>query len=144
MQTKKPPWRGKLWCAWQISTSEPSEQWSKKSFVFEYSDAEIFSYFKNNDFYNNDIYNRLKDINIASKTIKQIIEVLIDEFDIINKLTKIGSIEKNLSIIEYLMNYVDTKENVGFTLRDFIDYLGEILDKKYEIKFSSNINAYLY
>ena len=112
-----------------------------RSFVFEYSDAEIFSYFKNNNFYNNDIYNRLKDINIASKTIKQIIEVLIDEFDIINKLTKIGSIEKNLSIIEYLMNYVDTKENVGFTLRDFTDYLGEILDKKYEIKFSSNINA---
>ncbi len=112
-----------------------------RSFVFEYSDEEIFSYFKNNNFYKNDIYNRLKDIDIDSKTIKQIIEVLLDEFDIINRLTKIGSIEKNLSILEYLMNYVDTKENVGFTLSDFTEYLGEILDRKYEIKFSGNISV---
>ena len=33
MENKKPPRREKMWCAWQISTSEHSEQWSKASFL---------------------------------------------------------------------------------------------------------------
>ena len=112
-----------------------------RSFVFEYTDQEIFDLFKNNNFYEDKIYNDLRKINIDSKTIKQIIEELLDKFNVISKISKIGEVEKNLSIIEYIMNYVDTKENVGFTLDDFTNYLGEILDKKYEIKFSGNISV---
>lgn len=33
MENKKPPRREKMWCAWEISTNEPSEQWSKASFL---------------------------------------------------------------------------------------------------------------
>ena len=109
-----------------------------RSFVFEYTDQEIFDLYLENKFYKDDIYNELRSINIDSKTPKEIINILLDKFNIIDKLTKIGDIDKNLVIIEYLLNYLDTKESIGYTISDIAVYLNDILEKKYEIKFSSN------
>ena len=109
-----------------------------RSFVFEYSDQEIFNLFSNNNFYENKVYKELKLINIDNKTTKEIINILIDKFNIINSLSKIGNIENNLVIIEYLLNYLDTKQSLGLNINEITIYLNEILEKKYEIKFSSN------
>ncbi len=109
-----------------------------RSFIFEYTDEEIFDLYLNNNFYQDKIYNSLKEINIDSKTPKEILNILLDKFNIIDNLTKIGDIDKNLTIIEYLLNYLDTKESIGYTISDISTYLNDILEKKYEIRFSSN------
>ena len=109
-----------------------------RSFIFEYTDEEIFELYLNNNFYEDKVYNSLKEINIDGKTTKEIINILIEKFNIIEKLIKIGNIDNNLIILEYLLNYLDTKEALGYTIDNIANYLNEILEKKYEIKFSSN------
>ena len=109
-----------------------------RSFVFEYTDEEIFELYLNNNFKEDKVFKELKDININSNTTKEIINILLDKFNIIDKLIKIGDINNNLIIIEYLLNYLDTKEEIGLSIEDISLYLDDILEKKYEIKFSSN------
>jgi len=109
-----------------------------RSFVFEYTDEEIFELYLNNSFKEDKVFKNLKDININSNTTKEIINILLDKFNIIDKLIKIGDINNNLIIIEYLLNYLDTKEEIGLSIEDISLYLDDILEKKYEIKFSSN------
>ena len=111
-----------------------------RSFICEYDDETIFEMYLNNKFYDNDVYRKLKNISIENLTIKEILYLLIDEFDIINKLVKIGNIETNMYILEYLITYVNTKESIGYTINEFSEYLNEILESNYEIKFSSNKN----
>ena len=109
-----------------------------RSFVFEYTDEEIFELYSNNNYLNDKVFKELKEININSYTTKEIINILIDKFNIIDKLNRIGNIENNLIIIEYLLNYLDTKEEIGLSIEDISLYLEDILEKKYDIKFSSN------
>ena len=109
-----------------------------RSFVFEYTDEEIFELYLNNSFKEDKVFKELKDININSNTTKEIINIVLDKFNIIDKLIKIGDINNNLIIIEYLLNYLDTKEEIGLSIEDISLYLDDILEKKYEIKFSSN------
>ena len=109
-----------------------------RSFVFEYTDEEIFELYTNKDYKNDKVFKELKDININSNTTKEIINILLDKFNIIDKLIKIGNINNNLIIIEYLLNYLDTKEEIGLSIEDISLYLDDILEKRYEIKFSSN------
>ena len=65
---------------------------------------------------------------------QEIINILIDKFNIIDKLNRIGNIENNLIIIEYLLNYLDTKEEIGLSIEDISIYLEDILENKYDIK----------
>ena len=109
-----------------------------RSFVFEYTDEEIFELYASKDYENDKVFKELKDININSNTTKEIINILLDKFNIIDKLIKIGNINNNLIIIEYLLNYLDTKEEIGLSIEDISLYLDDILEKRYEIKFSSN------
>ena len=111
-----------------------------RSFIFEYDDKSIFDLYLNNNFYENEVYKKLKEINISSNTVKQIINILVDKFNIIESLSKIGNINANMTLIEYLLNYVDTKESIGYDIEKFTYYLIDIIEKKYEIKVSSNIS----
>ena len=108
-----------------------------RSFLFEYNDEEIFDLFLENSFEKNDLFIKLKTINIDSMTIKELLNYVIDEFNIINSLPKIGNVKENIVLLEYLLNYVDLKEEVGYTIEEFATYLNEILEKKFEISFSS-------
>ena len=109
-----------------------------RSFVFEYNDEEIFELYASKNYENDKVFKELKEININCHTSKEIVNIIIDKFNIIDKLNKIGNIENNLVIIEYLINYLDTKEEIGLSIDDISLYLGNILEKSYEIKFSSN------
>lgn len=109
-----------------------------RSFVFEYTDEEIFEIYASKNYENDEVFKELKEININCHTSKEIVNNIIDKFNIIDKLNKIGNIENNLVILEYLINYLDTKEEIGLSIDDISLYLGDILEKSYEIKFSSN------
>ena len=108
-----------------------------RSFIFEYTDEQIFELFLNNSFKENEIFKELKSINIDAKSTKDIIKTIVNKFNIISSLSKIGNIESNLVIIEFLYNYLDTKEEIGYTIEDIVEYLNEITSGNYEIKYSN-------
>ena len=108
-----------------------------RSPVFEYDDSKIFDLFLNNDFKNDEVYKRLKSIEIDSLTVKELLNYIVYEFDIISSINRMGNTNSNLVILEYLDTYIDTKEELGFTIEDFCKYLDEIISNDYDIKFSS-------
>ena len=107
-----------------------------RSFLFEYSDEKIFDLFLNNSFKEDKLYKELRKINIDSITVKELLYYIIDNFDIIANLNKIGDVNNNLTLLEYIINYVDTKEEIGYTPYDFADYLEDIISKNYDINYS--------
>ena len=70
--------------------------------------------------------------------------LIINEFDIINKLPLIGEIEQNLMRIEYISNLAKNYSSLGLNGNLFTNKLKEILDNEFKIeidKFSNNSNS---
>jgi ATP-dependent helicase/nuclease subunit A len=111
-----------------------------RSFLYQYSDDELFNVIVNNDYNNTDIFKKINKIvdGISSKSISNILDEIINEFDIYNKLRRINDILNNYVEIEYLYNLSDNLNKMGYTFKDFDLYLESVLDSENEIKYSVN------
>ena len=109
-----------------------------RSPLFEYSDDQILNMFVNNDYLNNELIKFLKKINIDSITTKELLNYYIDEFNIYEKMIKIGNIDSSVVVLEYLLKKADELNNLGYSIYDYEKYLNDILDKDLDIKFSVN------
>lgn len=111
-----------------------------RSPLFELSDKKIFAYFKNNNFKDSEIYIKCSNLSskLDNKSIKEFIKIVIDEFDFYNNLIKIGNINSNIIKLDYILNMVDNFSSIGYTIREFIEYLNDIIEKEYDIKFNQN------
>ncbi len=111
-----------------------------RSFLFEYSDAMIFEYFKNNNFKNNEIYEKahLVSIKLDDESISSILNKIISEFDIINNLIKIGKIEERIIRVNYLFNIASSLSKMGYSVYDYANHLTTIINSSNQIKFSLN------
>lgn len=108
-----------------------------RSFIFEYSDEEILDIYSKN-ISNNILINKLKCININSMTSKDLINYFIDEFNIFEKLIKIGDIDSNLVVIDYIIDKTEELSNIGYTIKDFNNYLINTFENDLDIKFNVN------
>ena len=111
-----------------------------RSYLFEEDDNAILTTLTNKDYYNTKIYKILKEItdNIDSLSNKEIYNLIIDKFDIYNKLIKIGNMDNNIIILDYLNNIIDNLDKLGYTYVDFYDYLESVLKEDLDIKLSLN------
>lgn len=114
-----------------------------RSFLFSYNDNDIFNCIKNNDYFNsqiiikaNKILDKLDNINNSN-----LIEMIINEFDFYEKLITIGNIEESLVRIEYINNLANNLNSIGYNIYDFINYLDNIIEKQYDIKYSTNTES---
>ena len=117
-----------------------------RSFVINMDDNELTNLIINNKFYSSSLFNSI--INLASnleiKSNVMLIEEILNEFDIINKLSLIGNIEQNLMRIEYIYNLATNYSNLNLNGELFINKLKEILENDFKIeidKYSLNVNA---
>lgn len=110
-----------------------------RSYLFRYSDQEIFKCIKDNNYNNNimqiinDIINKLDILNNS-----QLLLTIIDKFDFYNKLITIGNIENGIIRLEYLTNLGLDLENSGYDINAFISFIDNIALKNRAIKFSLN------
>ena len=109
-----------------------------RSFLMDYDDSYIFSVIKNNKFEETELYKKIINItnNINSKTLSMILDDIINEFDIYNKLYLIGDIDDNIVKIDYLYSLCETLNSMGYTYLDFVSFLNDIFDNDSDIKFS--------
>ena len=109
-----------------------------RSFLVDLDDKELFSIIKNNKYEETELYQRIVNIsvNINSKTLSMILDDIINEFDILNKLFVIGDIDDNFVRIDYLYNLCETLNSMGYTHSDFVSFLNDIFDKDTDIRFS--------
>lgn len=111
-----------------------------RSFLFEMSDEEIFDIFNNNSFKDNDLYIKAKSISekLDYVNINSLIVEIIDTFKIYENISKIGNVNSNITILDYLLNSSTSFIDNNMDIYDFINYLKDLTTKGYDIKINRN------
>ncbi len=111
-----------------------------RSFLFRLTDEEIFDIVCNNNYDKTIIFEKIRKIinNISSKSIKMILDEIINEFDIYEKLRSITDIYNNYVKLDYLYTLSDNLNNMGYTFKDFDEFLENVLSSDNDIRFSIN------
>lgn len=109
-----------------------------RSYLFELKDDEIFSIIKNKSYKNNVIYEKCLTIqkNIHVEPISITIEKIIDSFNFMEKIIRVGDINMHLSTLDYLQKLTMSLDNY-YDLASFSDYLSEIINGSLDIKLST-------
>lgn len=109
-----------------------------RSYLFQIPDKEIFKTIKNNNYEDTIIITKINKIlsKIDDFTLKQLLETIIDEFSFYENLIKVGDIESSIIGIEYLLKLSHQLGNQGYQIETFTEYLNQIVDNEYEIKYS--------
>lgn len=111
-----------------------------RSFLFEESDTEIYNEIKTNK-YNEEIINKCKKININEEVPSTIINKIIEEFNFYEKCIKIGNIEETFIKIDSIIDLALSLTDQEYTIIDFYDYLGSMIDGEDEIKYKIDSNS---
>lgn len=111
-----------------------------RSFLCHYSDDELFSIIRENNYEKTEIFHKIRRIldKIEEKSISNILDEIIIEFDIYNKLRIIPSLSDNLVKIDYLYTLAKNLNEQGYTYKEFVEFLDNIITNKTDIKFSLN------
>ena len=111
-----------------------------RSFIYSYNDNEIFNYFLNNNFIESDLYIKSKELSkqIDILSIREIIDLILDKFNFIDKIMTIGNIEKTIIKLDKIKDISDNLNTLGYDIYKFADYLKEIIENDYKMTFNIN------
>ena len=109
-----------------------------RSFLFSYTDDEIYQCLVNNTYKETSVFKLFKEIleNIDLLTPVTYLENVLDKLNYLDKLILIGNVEINSSRMEYFYNLITNLENSNFTILDVCDYLTQRSTVKLEIKLA--------
>ncbi len=114
-----------------------------RSYVSELSDKEIFEIVTKESFKDTNIYKIAYDISlkIDSLSNRDTLELIVEKFEIINKLNVVGDVTERLCLLEYFMNNVNYLNNFGMSIYQIKNYFDELLSSKELIKMTTNKDA---
>ena len=111
-----------------------------RSYLVDIDDNEIYEWFANDTFKESKLYqdclNLINDIDIVSPSL--FVKKVLDYFNYEERLLKIGNIKSFRIRLEYILNLIKDYEELGNTIYDFINYLDDIFEEEYELKFNIN------
>jgi len=107
-----------------------------RSFIGDLTDQEILNYIDKNTFYDSEIYQKCYKIaqELDNKTTEMILEDIILEFNFYEKLIRVGNVDAGIKRLHNIIDMANMAEDLGFTIKDFRDYLEEMIGKKKEIR----------
>ncbi|MDD3452960.1 MAG: UvrD-helicase domain-containing protein [Bacilli bacterium] len=109
-----------------------------RSYLFEHDDNYIFNCIKNKK-YDIDLINKINIVrNSLNNNISSIISLIINEFEFYNNMIKIGNVEENIIVLDYLIKTSSSFEKIGYDIEKFDQYLNDLIENKIELKFSLN------
>ena len=111
-----------------------------RSYLYKLSDDEIYSIYVNNSYKETELYKKcLKLIDSMDvMNVSSYLRYVLDEFNYEEKLLTINNIKSYRIRVEYLYNLAKNMEDEGITIYDFVDYLNEIFENDYDLKFNTN------
>lgn len=108
-----------------------------RSFLYEYTDQDLFEFITNNSYKNSTLYKDLEKIeSINSKTIKELLEEILDITGFYEKIYKIGDFENTDIRISKLVDLATNIGAMGLNIYDFKEYLSNIVIEDLEIKYA--------
>ncbi len=114
-----------------------------RSYLSDYNDDDIFNIFLNNNFKDNEIFIKCNEIvkNIDSMSSQEILENIVDKFDVINKFISVGNIDNKTMIIDYLYKTFGDLDSIGYGITEVNNYLDNIISKNKQIKINMTDNS---
>ncbi len=117
-----------------------------RSFVVEMTDSEIHQLIKEEKYLNTPLIETIRKIseNLECKSIGELLEEIIREFEIDSKINRIGEVYDNQVRLEYLQALCHQLNKLDYDYVSFVEYLDHIFDDNNKIVFSMNkpdINA---
>lgn len=113
-----------------------------RSFLFNIDDNILFDYFLNNDFTSSDIYKISYSIakDIDNITLDELIDIIIDKYDFVNKLFLIGDYSSNILRLEKLKEITSNLINLNYDIYDYQKYLNDIIENNMKIEYNISDN----
>ena len=108
-----------------------------RSFIFNYSDNDIYHLLNDKTLYNDKIIAMCREIDI-NLPLADVINDILNTFNIYYKLTTLNDIEKNIIRINNLIDIGDNLSNLGYDIVDFINYFDDTVKLGQVIKYSGN------
>ncbi len=111
-----------------------------RSYLYRLSDEEIYDIYVNDKYKETDLYKKCLELisNMDIMNLSSYLDYVLDEFNYEEKLLTINNINSYIVRREYLYNLAKNYEDSGNTIYDFVDYLNEIFENDYELKFNTN------
>ena len=111
-----------------------------RSYLYKLSDEEIYEIYVNNSYKETDLYKKCLELinSIDTMNVSSYLRYVLDEFNYEEKLLTISNIRSYTVRCEYLYNLAKNMEDEGVTIYDFVDYLNEIFENDYDLKFNTN------
>ena len=112
-----------------------------RSYLFRYSDQDIFNIITNSLYFDTEIIRKSKNIltMLPQLNLKALISNIVREFEFDSKLVSIGNVQMGISVLEYFINLADSLQNIGYDYHRFIVYLDDIISNKKEIKIPVSV-----
>lgn len=111
-----------------------------RSYVFKISDNELYEIIRSKSFEETPLYQKAAAISkmIDGLSNREILYKIIDDFEIVNKLSLVGDIDERLTKLEYFINNATSLNNFGMNIYDLSDYFDTILNSDDDIKMATN------
>ena len=111
-----------------------------RSYLYRLSDEEIYDIFVNDKFTNSDLYNKCLELvkSMDTMNLSSYLLYVLDEFNYEDKIITVGNVKSLRVRLEYLYNLCCDYEKNGGIIETFIDYLDEIFENEYDLKFNVN------
>ena len=108
-----------------------------RSYIGSMSDEEIFEHLNKNTFYETEIYKKARELakKLDYMTPNRLLEEIIVCFEFYQKLILVGNVTDAMIRLDYLLTLTNSMETLGFTIEDFVLYLGTMIDSKMEIRY---------
>ena len=112
-----------------------------RSYLYSYDDNKIFEIFSNNKLFENDVFEKCKKISYELDSLNNIelLNRVVDDFDIYINTIKIGNINDTIVRIYYLQDLARNLDSLGYNYQQFIEYLNNM--DKTDIKYSINTDV---
>ncbi len=109
-----------------------------RSYLYNYTDDEIFKYFLNDNFKESSIYNDFKEIasDISSLSVTELLEIIITKTNMYEKLITVGNINESIIRISKLIDIANNLSTLGYNIYTFRDYLNDLINDEYEMKYA--------
>ena len=114
-----------------------------RSFLFRLSDEELFEIITTNNYKNSIIYEKVLELSniIDSSTPSKLLELIIDKFNIYKKLITVGNINESIERLDYLSSLFSSLENIGYSIKDVLNYLENLIDNEIDINISNSTTS---
>ena len=111
-----------------------------RSYLFRLSDEEIFGILKEKKYYETDIFKLCKSINIFEISNLDLLNEIIDKFNVYEKLITLNNIKESMIRIDYLKDLSINLSNINYTPIMFAKYLDDMVNDGV-IEYSLNTDS---